>query len=211
MNFRCIRELMVRVAIYNKWLVLAVFVCAYLSGRSAFAKKTSNSSIRTMTLVHVGRTPSPSLSLQLRNGRLHKPSWTTINHFLRCHHTNTVGRIDRELIDRLIVIAEHFKSRTIHVISGYRHKTVARQKGTSGSFHCKGMAIDIKIPGVSTRALVSYIKNKYSGGLGYYPGSFVHIDTRKESVNWMDVSKNGQKPRYVAWNINYRQRRSKHS
>jgi uncharacterized protein YcbK (DUF882 family) len=56
-----------------------------------------------------------------------------------------------------------------------------RKKGhevARDSQHTYGHAVDFRIPGVATRALLEYVKSLHLGGAGYYPDSeFVHADT----------------------------------
>ena len=48
------------------------------------------------------------------------------------------------------------------------------------SLHMTGQAIDIRLPGFSTRHLRDAAQSLRAGGVGYYPKSnFVHIDTGK--------------------------------
>jgi uncharacterized protein YcbK (DUF882 family) len=56
------------------------------------------------------------------------------------------------------------------------------RRTTSGvartSLHTEGRAIDIRLPGYSTRRLRSLSLALKAGGVGYYPKSnFVHLDT----------------------------------
>ena len=48
------------------------------------------------------------------------------------------------------------------------------------SFHMKGRAIDIRVEGISTKAIRNTALTMAQGGVGYYPRSnFVHLDTGK--------------------------------
>jgi uncharacterized protein YcbK (DUF882 family) len=48
------------------------------------------------------------------------------------------------------------------------------------SLHMVGQAIDIQLPGYSTRRVRDVAIDLRAGGVGYYPDSdFVHIDTGK--------------------------------
>ena len=108
-----------------------------------------------------------------------------INVFMRDFRTNDVFRIDPTLID--ILASLQVRSRhngPIEVLSGYRSpKTNAMlRKASSGvaknSYHMKGQAADIHIPGYSTRRLRNIAKGLEVGGVGYYPRSdFIHVDT----------------------------------
>lgn len=71
----------------------------------------------------------------------------------------------------------------IRFLSGFRtEKTneLLRQQGynaSRNSFHIKARAIDFSLPGVSVEAVYKYAEWLQVGGVGYYPGSFVHIDS----------------------------------
>ena len=108
-----------------------------------------------------------------------------IQRFMRDHRTGEQHRIDLELIDMLADIQHGSgKKGPFEVLSGYRSpKTNAMlRKQTRGvarrSYHMTGQAIDIRLPGVSTRKLRNIALSLKRGGVGYYPKSkFVHIDT----------------------------------
>lgn len=66
------------------------------------------------------------------------------------------------------------------LISGYRTpKTNRSLNGAAkGSYHMKGMAMDIKMPGVSVSRLYRSATGIHKGGVGKYTRSdFVHIDS----------------------------------
>jgi len=55
----------------------------------------------------------------------------------------------------------------------------AKSKGVAKkSYHMRGMAMDIAIPGVDLLDLRNAAKSLKLGGVGYYPKSgFIHVDT----------------------------------
>lgn len=105
--------------------------------------------------------------------------------FLRDWRTNTSTEMDPELYDFLARLYDKVGTQNpVHVISGYRTKKTndALRAGGGGqarkSQHVLGKAIDIAIPGVSTKTLRDEAIALKKGGVGYYPKSgFVHIDT----------------------------------
>lgn len=106
-----------------------------------------------------------------------------INHILRCRFTNKQTQMSRELVELIDKIQDHFYGKEIHIISGFRHPEFngylrnAGHKVAKYSLHMQGVAIDIRIPGVSTKALRDYAASLRAGGVGYYPSqSFVHVD-----------------------------------
>jgi uncharacterized protein YcbK (DUF882 family) len=80
------------------------------------------------------------------------------------------------------------------VVSGFREKSHAKQ-----SHHKKGEALDFSIDGVPNWALRDYLRTLDHTGVGYYPNSsFVHVDVRARGAYWVDLSRPGAPPRYVA-------------
>ena len=120
-----------------------------------------------------------------RNGRYDSGALTKINQILRDHRSGEIKSIDVNLLELLYNISTETKSRApFHVISGYRspatNKSLRKNnKGVaSRSMHMLGKAIDIRIPGFSTRQLRNVARKIKGGGVGYYPKSnFVHVDT----------------------------------
>jgi len=107
-----------------------------------------------------------------------------INRVLRCYWDNQVTMMDLELIELLDDIQDHFGARRLQIISGYRSPEYNAFLASIGrhvaklSLHTKGLASDVRIPGVATQRLRDYAKSLRVGGVGYYPDDgFVHVDT----------------------------------
>ena len=108
-----------------------------------------------------------------------------LSYVLRDFRTNEVFPMDPHVVDIISLIQSKIKSHdTIQILSGYRSpKTNAmlsrRTRGVaSNSFHMYGQAVDLRIPGYSTKRLRNVARSLKAGGVGYYPRSgFVHIDT----------------------------------
>lgn len=120
-----------------------------------------------------------------QGGRYLEAGLGEIDYVLRDFRTGDVHRIDPHLLDlvhRLRLAMDY--DRPVHVISGYRspktNAMLARRSGqvAKNSYHVKGMAIDLRLPG---RSLVEVRRAAIAlagGGVGYYPESdFVHVDT----------------------------------
>lgn len=107
-----------------------------------------------------------------------------IDWLLRDHRTSQVHPIDRRLLGLLDELNGRLDTtEPFEVISGYRSpatnaRLVATSSGVaSDSLHVAGMAIDIRVPGRSLRAVCDAAKTLRAGGVGYYPDSnFVHVD-----------------------------------
>lgn len=109
-----------------------------------------------------------------------------LDHFLRDHYSQEVGRIDPLLHDLLHAVRRELgTAQAFEVISGYRSPgTNAHLKATRGggvatrSLHMDGRAIDVRLPGVALADLRDVALSLKAGGVGYYPSEgFLHIDT----------------------------------
>ncbi|TKB48977.1 DUF882 domain-containing protein [Ferrimonas sediminicola] len=104
---------------------------------------------------------------------------------LRDHRTGEEMAMDSGLYELLYDLTQTLGTdRRIEIISGYRSpKTNAMlashsSKVAKKSYHMKGMAIDIAIPGVELSELRRAALSLKRGGVGFYPKSgFVHLDT----------------------------------
>jgi uncharacterized protein YcbK (DUF882 family) len=110
---------------------------------------------------------------------------TEIDYVLRDFRTGDVHRIDPELVDLVhrLRLAMGYDG-AVHVISGYRspktNAMLARRssKVAKTSYHRKGMAIDLRLPGRRLEDVRAAALGLGGGGVGFYPGpQFVHIDT----------------------------------
>ncbi len=119
------------------------------------------------------------------NGDYCSKALNQIYHVLRDHRTNEVKPIDLTLLDRLFALKVRVGAKApFHVISGYRSPATnamlrKRSNGVARtSFHTRGKAIDIRLPGYDTRKLRNACISLRSGGVGYYKDSnFIHLDT----------------------------------
>lgn len=108
-----------------------------------------------------------------------------INFVLRDFRANEVFPIDPRAIDILYAIRQKAETNAaFEILSGYRcPKTNAmlRRVGSGvakNSLHMVGQAIDLRLPGHSTRGVRNIARSLRAGGVGYYPKSnFVHVDT----------------------------------
>ncbi len=108
-----------------------------------------------------------------------------LNYVLRDFRTGDVFPMDPRVLDVISILQNKAgNGEPFEVLSGYRSpKTNAMLRRVStgvakNSFHMYGQAIDIRMPGFSTRKLRDVAKTMHTGGVGYYPRSnFVHLDT----------------------------------
>lgn len=116
-------------------------------------------------------------------GRYIPESLREINRLLRDHHNNAVHPIDKDLVDLMFALWQQLHPREpIHVICGYRSPSTnaAMRSHNSGvarhSLHIEGMAVDLRVPGYDTRIISQAAMSLQAGGVGNYPGNFVHVD-----------------------------------
>lgn len=118
-------------------------------------------------------------------GRYQRDALKAFSRLLRDHRNNTVHAIDPKLLDLVHSLSRKLGRRgPIEIVSGYRSpesNAMLREADHSGvaqnSFHMRGMAMDLRVPGLSTRNLQRAALSLRGGGVGYYPESnFVHVD-----------------------------------
>ena len=99
------------------------------------------------------------------------------------------------LVALLGIVSDHFGSRALEVVSGFRPASSTQY--TPHSKHNYGRALDFKVAGVPNEALRDFCKTFKNVGVGYYPNStFVHLDVRDNSAFWTDYSRPGEAPNY---------------
>jgi uncharacterized protein YcbK (DUF882 family) len=102
--------------------------------------------------------------------------------------------IHPRLIRLIARTSDVFGGRPIVVVSGYRERSHAKN-----SHHKRGEAFDFSIDGVPNWAVRDYLRGLANTGVGFYPRStFVHVDVRQGQAYWIDMSRPGAPPRYVA-------------
>ena len=108
-----------------------------------------------------------------------------INRVMRDHRTGDIHPIDPKLIDTVSRIQRDCRcGQAVEILSGYRSpktNNMLRSKSSAvakNSFHMKGQAADIRVPGSSSSKVRNTARALRVGGVGYYPRSnFVHVDT----------------------------------
>jgi uncharacterized protein YcbK (DUF882 family) len=125
------------------------------------------------------------VGLDLASGEADAPSYRRLRHFMRCQRTGAETPLDPRLVELLYRLSQRTKQR-IQVVSGFR----APMFSTADlSYHTRGMAADIRIPGMTPLMVRDLAESMGVGGLGYYPTSqFVHVDVRTERARWIDYS-----------------------
>jgi len=116
-------------------------------------------------------------------GQYQNTSLQALDYLLRDHRNNQVHQMNTNLLMLLHALQLDFDNKPIHVISGYRspesnEKLRAKSnKVAKKSYHMKGEAIDIRIPGVPLKTLHKAAIAQRAGGVGIYSKSeFIHLD-----------------------------------
>jgi uncharacterized protein YcbK (DUF882 family) len=134
-----------------------------------------------------------------RRGRLSPTSLKTFERMLRSAG-NQAHPIDPRLVTLVGIVSNHFGSRKIEVISGFRPYRTTQY--TAHSNHNIGKAMDFRVVGVPNEVLRDFCRTLHNVGVGYYPNStFVHLDVRALPAFWIDYSKPGEAPHYNSPNV----------
>jgi len=175
---------------------------AGLAHDSAKEDKEKAEKAKTPGVIHIKRQGTPEeadLRLSDHGSKISSSTAKSMEKMLR-FPGGASHPIDARLISLLGVVSNHFGSRKIEVVSGFRPYTPTQY--TKDSNHNHGKAIDFRIPGVPNEQVRDFCRTLKNTGCGYYPNStFVHLDSRDSSAFWIDYSKPGEPPRYNAANV----------
>ena len=154
------------------------------SSKSAFATIDALSSEARSLSLYNPRTKESFNRVFWRDGHFVAGALKNIYYIMRDTRTDDIRQIDPDLLDLIYMISIKLKLKEpLHVISGYRSRKtndllLKRNKDTAkNSYHMKGQAVDIHLPGLKTSVLRRAAYELKKGGIGYYPRRrFVHID-----------------------------------
>ena len=142
----------------------------------------ANGDTRTISLQHTHRDDAITVTFR-RSGRYDEEGLKKLNYFLRDWRNDEQTRMDPQLFDILWEVSREVGAKeAIHIVSSYRSPQTnamlrRRSRGVAQfSQHMLGKAIDFHIPGVSVEDLRVAGMRLQRGGVGFYPGSFVHVD-----------------------------------
>lgn len=160
-----------------------------VGGGADDARADLRSEPRGLRLVHV--TTGENLDVEYWNGERCVPDASAaLDRFLRDFHRG-VEPIARRLLN-LVWIIQRWSGpdEPFQVVSGYRAaetNAMLREGGNSrvavDSYHIRGMAIDLRLPGLRLDSLRRAARRARGGGVGYYPESrFVHLDVGARDI-----------------------------
>lgn len=157
---------------------------------------------KTPGVIHLKRiatTEEQDIRIGDKHGKVSDAASKSIEKLLRSQ-SGLSHPIDKRLVSLLGVVSNHFGSRKIEVVSGFRPYTPTQY--TPHSNHNHGKAVDFRVVGVPNEAVRDFCRTLKDVGCGYYPNStFVHMDVRASNAFWIDFSKPGEPPRYNAPNV----------
>lgn len=157
---------------------------------------------KTPGVIHLKRlatTEEQDVRVSDKHGKVSPTAVKTFEKMLRSP-SGLSHPIDGRLVSLLGVMSNHFGSRKIEVVSGFRPYTPTQY--TPHSNHNHGKAVDFRVVGVPNEAVRDLCRTFKDVGCGYYPNStFVHMDVRASNAFWIDYSKPGEPPRYNAPNV----------
>ncbi|HZH27491.1 MAG TPA: DUF882 domain-containing protein [Azospirillaceae bacterium] len=151
----------------------------------AFAQRLPISRPRVISLLNVQTGERLNNVEYWSRGRYQLDAVEALSRLMRDHRTDTVHPIEPELFDLVHSLQQRMGHRgPIHMISGYRSPETQAMLhaqdpvgAASNSFHTKGQAMDLRIPGVPTRTLYRAAITGQEGGVGFYPRTdFLHLD-----------------------------------
>ena len=177
---------------FDRRLAAAAFLIAFIFG--LFGVVSANAETRTLRMYYGHSKESTTITFK-RNGKYVKSGLRKANRFLRDWRRKEPTRMDPALLDLVWEVYQASGSRqVIQVISGYRSpktNNMLRRRGrkvAKSSQHTRGKALDFFLKDVSVSKLRALGLKAHRGGVGYYRGSFVHLDTGRVR-HWPRMSK----------------------
>lgn len=115
-------------------------------------------------------------------GEPSEASMRALQHQFRCLRTREEASIAPALVALLARLARELGGR-LELVSGYRAPLYSRDH----SFHTRGEAADIRVPGWKAFELREVARKLGVPGLGVYPASgMIHVDVRETPFRWTD-------------------------
>jgi uncharacterized protein YcbK (DUF882 family) len=156
---------------------------------SAKVVQTSGARFGKFVLQSVNTAEEIEVTLNLDTGEVDAAGYARLRHLMRCQRTTAETPIDPRLIDLLYRISQRTHQK-IQLVSGFRAPMFSL---ATLSYHTRGMAADIRIPGMTPLMARDLAESMGVHGLGYYPVSgFIHVDVRDDFTRWTDYGQNRQ-------------------
>jgi uncharacterized protein YcbK (DUF882 family) len=153
-----------------------------LISTSSLQTVVANGDTRAISFQHTHRDDAITITFK-RNGRYDDDALKKLNYFLRDWRNDEQTRMDPQLFDILWEVTREVDTEEpIRIVSSYRspvtNAMLRRRSHAVAQFsqHMLGKAIDFNITGVPVEKLREIAMRMQRGGVGFYPGSFVHVD-----------------------------------
>jgi uncharacterized protein YcbK (DUF882 family) len=151
------------------------------------AVRRPSGQVGRFTIESVNTGESVEVVLDLASGEVEATSYRALRHLMRCLRTGAETPMDPRLIELLYRISQRTHQK-IMMVSGFRAPMFSI---AALSYHTRGMAADIRIPGMTPLMVRDLAESMGVKGIGYYPVSeFVHVDVREEKSFWTDYGQN---------------------
>src|SRR3954454_1302464 len=145
--------------------------------------------IGRFTIQSVNTGEELEVKLNLATGEVEAEGYRQLRHLMRCQRTTAETPTDPRLIGLLYRIAQR-TGQKIMLVSGFRAPMFSL---ATLSYHTRGMAADIRIPGMTPLMVRDLAESMGVKGIGYYPVSgFVHVDVRDQLTTWTDYGHDRQ-------------------
>ncbi len=155
----------------------------------AGAARPPSGPVGRFTVESVNNGETMEVAINLATGEADADTYRRLRHLMRCLRTGAETPIDPRLLDLLYRISQRTHQK-IQLVSGFRAPMFSL---ATLSYHTRGMAADIRIPGMTPLMVRDLAESMGVGGIGYYPVSgFVHVDVRDERSRWTDYGHNRQ-------------------
>lgn len=149
--------------------------------------------IQPVRFVRVWNNETITVRLMTRSGKINKNSRRRLSKLSGPRRSRRNKLLHPRIIHMIQRVAERWPGKTIEIVSGYR----PGQKGTE-SQHSNARALDFRVLGITNKELYDFCTELPKSGCGYYPNSvFIHMDARKKSATWTDLSSPGEPAKYV--------------
>jgi uncharacterized protein YcbK (DUF882 family) len=142
--------------------------------------------VGSFTIESVNTGEQLEVKVNLATGEVETDCYRKFRHLMRCQRTTAETPIDPRLIDLLYRIAQRTGQKIV-LVSGFRAPMFSL---ATLSYHTRGMAADIRIPGMTPLMVRDMAAAMGVKGIGYYPVSgFVHVDVRDQFTTWTDYGR----------------------
>lgn len=164
---------------------LLAFAGALLTGCASSGPMTEGT--RSIVLVHPASGESVSTTYWRSPGGYDPQAMAELSTLFRDRRSGLAAPVDPALVDTLVELRQRVgmpEGAPIHLTSGYRsaatNASLARSNPNvaENSYHIRGQAADIRIPGVPPERLAEAAAGMRRGGYALYPHTgHVHVDT----------------------------------